>query len=176
MQMAGCNLGASHLLVDNDPKFTESFDAVFEGSEVEVKRVGPQAPNMHAYVERWIQSLGTECLDHFVVCGERHLRHLIANYVAHHERPHQPSATYRFLMPRSVFALAALGGADMVSVFTRSAGFPCSMAVRICVTSAMPTSIRRPRSNWDQKPDSGASAGRTRAKRKWNRPRGPVPL
>jgi hypothetical protein len=30
-------------------------------------------------------------LDHFVICGERHLRHVLREYLAHHnsERPHQ---------------------------------------------------------------------------------------
>jgi putative transposase len=32
----------------------------------------------------------TECLDHFVVCGTRHLDHLLAEYIDYHnrERPH----------------------------------------------------------------------------------------
>jgi putative transposase len=56
-----------------------------------VKRVGPQAPNLNAHVERVIQSLRVELLDHFVVGGERHLRFLVAEYLAHYngERPHQ---------------------------------------------------------------------------------------
>ena len=38
-----------------------------------------------------MQSVKQECLDHFVVFGERHLRHLVREYVAyfHEERPHQ---------------------------------------------------------------------------------------
>ena len=49
------------------------------------------APNMQAYVERFIQSLKRECLDHFVALGERHLDHLCTEYLAyyHQERPHQ---------------------------------------------------------------------------------------
>jgi putative transposase len=91
MQIAEWNLTAAHLLIDNDPKFTDRFDAVFKADGGEVKRVGPRAPNMNAYAERWIQTLRTECLDHFVVVGERHLRHLVTEFVAHYneERPHQ---------------------------------------------------------------------------------------
>jgi putative transposase len=46
---------------------------------------------MNAYVERWIQSIQLECLDHFIVLGEAHLNHLVGEFVAHYhkERPHQ---------------------------------------------------------------------------------------
>jgi putative transposase len=48
-------------------------------------------PNLNAYAERWVQSAQQECLDYFHVFGERHLLHLLAEYVEHfnHERPHQ---------------------------------------------------------------------------------------
>jgi len=91
MQIADWNLSMKYLTIDHDTKFTTSFDAVFEAEEAEIIRVGPRAPNMNAIVERFVQTLKTECLDHFLVCGERHLHHLVTNFVAHYleERPHQ---------------------------------------------------------------------------------------
>ena len=91
MQIQDWNLTATHLLIDHDTKYAASFDAVFEAQDVEVKRVGPRAPNMNAYAERWVQTLRTECLDHFLILGEGHLRHLVTEFVAHYneERPHQ---------------------------------------------------------------------------------------
>lgn len=62
----------THLIIDHDSKFTNSFNAVFESEDDEVERVGPLAPNMNAYAERFVQTLRVECLDHFVVCGEKH--------------------------------------------------------------------------------------------------------
>lgn len=40
---------------------------------------------------RIIQSFQQECLDHFVVLGEKHLNHLVKEYVGHSsiERPHR---------------------------------------------------------------------------------------
>ena len=54
-------------------------------------RLGPVKPNLNAYAERVIQSIQQECLDHFVVLGEKHLNHLISEYVEHYntERPHR---------------------------------------------------------------------------------------
>jgi putative transposase len=50
-----------------------------------------RSPNTVAFVERFIQTLGQECLDHFIVFGERHLNYLCATFIDyyHRFRPHQ---------------------------------------------------------------------------------------
>lgn len=50
-----------------------------------------RSPNTYAFVERFIQTLQQECLDYFVVFGEKHMNHLVSEMVAHYheERPHQ---------------------------------------------------------------------------------------
>jgi hypothetical protein len=42
----------------------------------------PTSP--HSYAERLIGSIRRECLDHVVVFGERHLRHLLLSYIRTH--------------------------------------------------------------------------------------------
>lgn len=81
----------THLIRDNDGKFPALFDEIFETENVEVARTCVQAPNMNAFIERWLQSRQVECLDHFVVFGEDHLRHLVTFYVEFYnrQRPHQ---------------------------------------------------------------------------------------
>lgn len=79
------------LMHDRDTKFTKSFDAKFSSRSREVKLAAFRSPNTCAFVERFIQSLQQECLDHFVVFGHKHLDHLCSEYAAHYqeERPHQ---------------------------------------------------------------------------------------
>ncbi|MGL6097898.1 MAG: integrase core domain-containing protein, partial [Fimbriiglobus sp.] len=91
MAAADMTLGVTHLLIDHDTKFTAAFDAVLAADGVAVKRVGPRAPNLNAFAERWVRSRRRECLDLFVVVGERHLRYLCDQYSLHYnrERCHQ---------------------------------------------------------------------------------------
>lgn len=76
---------------DNDSIDAKVFDPVFEDRGMRVRRLAIRAPNTNAYVERFIQSLQVECLDHFLVFGEKHLDYLVREYVEHYheERPHQ---------------------------------------------------------------------------------------
>jgi putative transposase len=88
-EQTGLKLG--HLVHDHDTSFPKAFDAIFQSEEVDVRRVGPVAPNLNAYCERVIQTVQQECLDHFTVFGEEHLRWLCTEFEAHYnrERPHQ---------------------------------------------------------------------------------------
>jgi transposase InsO family protein len=40
----------------------------------------PRSPWQNAYAERLIGSIRRECVDHIVVFGERHLRHVLLSY------------------------------------------------------------------------------------------------
>jgi len=76
---------------DNDSKFGGGFDAELAGQGIRTERLPVQAPLCNAHMERWIQSLRRECLDHFIPIGLRHLDHLVSEYLEHYhlERPHQ---------------------------------------------------------------------------------------
>jgi len=65
------------VLHDFDSKYTKDFDAILEEEEVEVIRVGPRKPNLNAHAKRFVQSVKSECLDHFICLGEEHLRHIV---------------------------------------------------------------------------------------------------
>jgi hypothetical protein len=46
------------------------------------------------YAERLIGSIRRECLDHVVVFGERHLRHLLASYQEYYNNASQHPSVY----------------------------------------------------------------------------------
>lgn len=76
---------------DRDTKFTKAFDANFDAAGAEGKQTAFRSPNTNAFVERFIQTLQQEVLDHFVLFGEQHMDHLVSETVEHDhdERPHQ---------------------------------------------------------------------------------------
>jgi hypothetical protein len=83
--------GAKYLIHDRDPLFTEGFVAILEAGGVKSVKIPAQSPNCNPYAERFVRTIKYECLNHFVIFGERHLRHLIKEFVEHYmtERFHQ---------------------------------------------------------------------------------------
>jgi putative transposase len=79
------------LIRDLDTKFVREFDDVLASEGVEILRVGPKKPNLNPHAERFIQTTKQECLDHFLIFGEAHLRHLLKVFLDyyHELRPHQ---------------------------------------------------------------------------------------
>ena len=41
-------------------------------------------PNCNPHAERFVKTIRTECLDEFVIFGERHLRYLVGTFVEHY--------------------------------------------------------------------------------------------
>jgi putative transposase len=77
------------LIRDRDTKFTGAFDAVFAGQGLRILLTPPRAPRANAFAERWVGTARRECLDRLLIVNERHLRHVLYQYVNHHNR-HRP--------------------------------------------------------------------------------------
>jgi len=79
------------LIRDNDSKFTDAFDTVFESSQIHIVPTPIRAPNANAYSERWVRTVREECLDHILIINEAHLRRVLNEFVAYYNgrRPHQ---------------------------------------------------------------------------------------
>jgi putative transposase len=84
-------LGTGILMHDRDGKFMATFDAAIKQSGIDVKKSAPRSPNTVAFVERFIQTIQQECLDHFIVFGSKHMDYLCSQFAEyyHNERPHQ---------------------------------------------------------------------------------------
>ena len=105
---------------------------------------------MNVYVERFIQSIQVECLDHFLVFGEKHFDYLVREYVEHYhtERPHQGLAN-RLVTGEPPPALSAGG----VACRTRLGGL-------IGTITSPPLSVTTLEKSITILPRSGNSAGR----------------
>ena len=82
---------AKYLIHDRDPLFTEAFAAILRTGGVKCVKLPASSPNCNPHAERFVKTIKYECLNNFVIFGERHLRYLIKEFVEHYqtERFHQ---------------------------------------------------------------------------------------
>jgi putative transposase len=80
-----------YLICDHDSKFGSRFARVAATTNFELLRTPYQAPRANATCERFLGSVRRECLDHLLILQERHLQHVLNQYVAYFNRarPHQ---------------------------------------------------------------------------------------
>ncbi|ROP41784.1 helix-turn-helix domain-containing protein [Saccharothrix texasensis] len=74
------------LLRDRDCKYSQTFDTVFQGDGLRVIKSAPQAPRLNAHCERVIGTIRRELLDHVLIIGEAHARHVLTTYEDHYNR------------------------------------------------------------------------------------------
>jgi transposase InsO family protein len=87
----GFLLGKKYLILDRDPVYVPPFRKLLGDSGVRPLRLPAKSPNLNAHAERFVRSIRDDCLDDVVLFGERHLRTVVHEYVAHYheERNHQ---------------------------------------------------------------------------------------
>ncbi len=75
-----------------------------------------RAPIQNAYAERFVQTIKSERLDLFIVLGEKHLRHIVSEFVAHYhaERPHLATGNLPPLLARQPDPVECLGPRDVL--------------------------------------------------------------
>jgi putative transposase len=76
---------------DRDRNYRREFDQALADGGARVKMLSYRSPNLNAFVERFIQTIQVECMDHFLIFGEKHFDYLVREYAEHYhtERPHQ---------------------------------------------------------------------------------------
>jgi putative transposase len=106
------------LIRDRDRKFGEAFGRVVKGTSVDILLTPYHAPQANALCERFWGSLRRECLDFFILLGERHLCRVVREYVEYFNdaRPHQgigqrvPGEPEPSAGQGEIIALPVLGG------------------------------------------------------------------
>ena len=86
----GWEQAPQYLIRDRDGAYGEVFIRRLRSMGIRDRPTSPRSPWQNAYAERLIGSIRRECLDHVVVFGERHLRHVLASYMKYYNgvRPH----------------------------------------------------------------------------------------
>jgi hypothetical protein len=69
-----------HLIRDRGTSYSAAVTRGLHAKGIRDRPITPHSPWQSGHVEWLIGSIRRECLDYLVVLGERHLRHLLANY------------------------------------------------------------------------------------------------
>src|ERR1700747_2702639 len=80
-EACGWEQAPRYLLRDRDGAYGEVFIRRLRSMGIRDRPTSPRSPWQNGYAERLIGSIRRECLDHIIVVGERHLRHLLLSYM-----------------------------------------------------------------------------------------------
>ena len=72
------------LIHDMDTKFTQEFKETLAARGVRTNQLPKASPNLNGRCERFIQTLKLECLARFIIFGQRHLDHLLAEFTTYY--------------------------------------------------------------------------------------------
>jgi transposase InsO family protein len=72
------------LIRDRDGAYGEIFIRRVRSIGIRDRPTSPRSPWQNAYAERLIGSIRRECIDHIVVFGERHLRHVLLSHMSYY--------------------------------------------------------------------------------------------
>jgi transposase InsO family protein len=76
---------------DRDKKFCLAYHQILDDAGVKRLPLPPRSPNLNSIAERFVRSVKEEAVSRFILFGEKSLRHVLTEYLAHYhaERPHQ---------------------------------------------------------------------------------------
>ena len=83
-EACGWEQAPRYLIRDRDGAYGEVFIRRLRSMGIRDRPTSPHSPWQNGYAERLIGSIRRECLDHVVVFGERHLRHVLLSYMKYH--------------------------------------------------------------------------------------------
>ena len=80
-EACGWEQAPRYLIRDRDRAYGEVFIRRLRSMGIRDRPASPRSPWQNGFAERLIGSIRRECLDHVVVFGERHLRHVLLSYM-----------------------------------------------------------------------------------------------
>ena len=80
----GWNVEPRYIIRDRDAVYGDVFIRRLRAMGIRDRPTAARSPWQNGYCERAIGSIRRECLDHVVVFGERHLRHLLRSYATYY--------------------------------------------------------------------------------------------
>jgi putative transposase len=89
--MDGFALGKTHLIIDRDTKYCDTFRQALESAGVKIVLCPPRVPQCNAYAERFVRSIKEECLTRLIFLSEQQLWTTISIFASYyrHRRNHQ---------------------------------------------------------------------------------------
>ena len=100
-----------YIIRDRDGVYGEAFTQRVRAMGIRDRPISPRSPWQNGYAERLIGSIRRDCLDHVVVFGERHLRHLLTSY----EKYYNETRTHLSLWKDAPMARAVQGDGRVLS-------------------------------------------------------------
>jgi transposase InsO family protein len=79
-EACGWKQAPRYLVRDRDGAYGEAFIRRLRAMGIRDRPISARSPWQNGYAERLIGSIRRDCLDHVLVFGERHLRHLLKSY------------------------------------------------------------------------------------------------
>ena len=75
-----------YIIRDRDRAYGDIVVRRLRAMGIRDRPTAPRSPWQNGYCERLIGSIRRDCLDHVVVFGERHLRHLLRSYATYYNQ------------------------------------------------------------------------------------------
>ena len=83
-QACGWEQAPCYMIRDRDRAYGEIFVRRLRSMAIRDRPTSPRSPWQNGYAERLIGSIRRECVDHIIVLGERHLRHVLLSYMKYY--------------------------------------------------------------------------------------------
>lgn len=75
-----------YLIHDRDPLFQGRFPVILNSIGCKIKLIKPRCPEQNGYIESFIKTFKTECLNHVILRSEAQLRYVVSEFLVYYNR------------------------------------------------------------------------------------------